>query len=230
MLIFKKSKLGRVAQQLAETIGSEAWQSGPRLAEKSEKVGETLKATKDGWRIWDATGCFLGFGIHLVDHYSRNYLDPSERAELVKKLVSQVKTDIDHSILALASERKAKLSGKDLRETEKRILQTVKYATDKFEQCQVIHLAALSDREEFAGQSSLGMMGILLTCAFIEDSDAPAQKLSDWESLDPKTLALHDSACEVAWNFHEKVKSILERQLTEAGFETIRDLGVSLRP
>ena len=54
------------------------------------------------------------------------------------------------------------------------------------------------------------------------------QKLSVWTELSPKTLKLYDSAREIAWDFHEKIKSQLEQQMTEAGFEKVRDLGVDL--
>ena len=90
-------KLRRVARILAETIGSEAWRNLPRSGPKSEKVGETLVATHDGWRIWDAHACFLALGIHVVDHYARNYLTPTQREALIDKLI--IRPGIGHLAL-----------------------------------------------------------------------------------------------------------------------------------
>jgi len=169
----------------------------------------------------------MAFGIHVVDHYSRNYLTPSERDRLVDKLVVQVWSDIDRGLLSwgLSDPPKQKVTAKDVGNTRARPQQTLKGLLAKLEQCRVMHLDAPGSRDEFHWQSSLWVTANFLTCAFIQNSDVPLESLSDWSELDPKILKLNDSAQDIAWDFHGKVKSELDRRMVAAGFEKVRDLG-----
>jgi hypothetical protein len=180
-------------------------------------VGETLKETGEGERIWDAVECFIAFGVHVVDFYGRNHLPPSLKDYLVLKLVGKIPATIKDSMVELSRGGAQRLRPKDLQERPLKALKTVKGVLDKLEQASVMHLGGPQRRDD-AQFSSLGAIGMFLMCAFLTDSDVPTEKLSTWEQMDPRQLRLYDIAREVAWDFHENIRIELDQRLAEAGF------------
>src|SRR6267154_5594645 len=126
-------KLNRIANGLADRISSEAWRHVVQLGEKSEKMAETLKETREGERIWDAVECFIAFGVHVVDYYSRNNLSPSLHDYFVTKLVGKIPTTICDSMVGLGRGETWSARLKVFRERPLKSLKAVKGVLDKLE-------------------------------------------------------------------------------------------------
>jgi hypothetical protein len=225
--VFKPWKIRRIARRLAEQIGCEAWKSVPQLFKESEKAAEVLRETTDGSLVWDAVVVMMAFGIHVVDHYTRDFLDEKDRTLLVRKALSVLVWETAKINAKRQSVEGEKITAEGLRSEQENLAIRMQEINEKFVQCSVMHLGGPEYRDE-PTMVSLNMCGLMLTCIFVLDSELPLTKMETWEEMDPKLLSLYDTGRNKAWEMHEEVKGNLYRFIEAEGFKQIRDLGVSL--
>src|SRR5213593_4003376 len=101
--LFRFWRLRGIAGELAQRIGSEAWKAMPRICKESEKATEVLKSTKEGSRVWDGVAVMMAFGVHVVDHYARNFLDQKDRNRLVGRLLSGLMWESTKTMASIAA-------------------------------------------------------------------------------------------------------------------------------
>jgi triphosphoribosyl-dephospho-CoA synthetase len=157
--LLKFWRLRRIALNLAQRIGSESWKAGPRICEESQKAHEVLKSTREGNRVWDCVATVMAFGVHVVDHYARDFLDERERNRLVQKMLSSLMWEQTKASAVLAANEGRSLTGTELTKGEKPLLKLMRGMIDKFEQCYVMHLGGPGYRGDL-GRTSLDMRDV----------------------------------------------------------------------
>jgi len=225
---FKFWRLRRIALELAQGVGNEAWKAMPRICEESEKAVEVLKSTREGSRVLDGVAIVMAFGVHVVDHYARNFLDEGDRRQLVRKMLSRLLLEATRELAAFPANEGGAITARALKGGETFLWELMRGVVDRLEQCDLLHLGGPESREE-SGRTSLNMCGIMLMSAFTEDCDVPKSKTQTWEEMEPKTLKLYDTGRAIAWEVHQRVQKNLYRLLEANGFQQIREVGVVLR-
>lgn len=227
---FTYLRLYRIARQLLNSVGCQAWKATVRLAEESKQVDECLRATKQGNRIWDAVAVMMAFGVHVADHYARNFLAEKHRTRLIRMMIEKALLESKLLMLKMASDRGERLSTQALTDGEKYLAKLMQGLIPKFERCELIHYGGVEYRGGSGGETSLTICGFTLMCAFLYESDIPKSKMRTWEEMNPKHLELYDLGRQIAWEIHENVKKELSTLFAAEGFPQIRDLGRELHP
>ena len=133
MPLFTRYKFKRISKELSSHCISKSASISAAVLTESEYASQVMKKSKNGYVFWEGVAAVIAYGIHMVDHYARNYLELEPRKKLVEKLIEQLKYKLMFSIANISAENEESLSSSELRKSVENISKNVDYVINKME-------------------------------------------------------------------------------------------------
>ena len=158
---------------------------------------------------------------HLVDDYSKEYLDPRLHEYLVKVLFEYFIVETTDFADLIADDRGVdRLNSDEKRQSEEITAEFVSQYLSKFEQYRGAHVEGPDYRGE-NGQTVVTSSAWGLASVFMTDSEVRKEMPESWEEMDQDTLSLYDTALAITYRTHLETTKLLREILETKGFAMI---------